>query len=80
MVNSSCDLDLEVTEYTDTLPLCICDEGEEEGDDVFCYYETSVDESVAASAPWKTYVVLCELFMRIFPCCLLVTLNFLMVR
>ncbi len=83
MVSSSCDIDMEVTEDTEYLPLCICeggDDGEGDGDDVTCYYETSVDESVAESAPWRTYVVLCELMMRILPCCLLVVLNFLMVR
>ncbi len=79
VVPSTCLLVDEVTWETTSVPTCDC--GRDDHDDRYtCYYETQPLAGVATSPIWKTYVVLCELMMRILPCVLLVVLTFLMIR
>jgi len=65
---------------------CLCEERSEgsgeglTGAGYTCYYEAGVQEEVASSAIWRTYIVLCELFMRFLPCLILTGLTIFMAR
>jgi len=60
---------------------CSCEEHRDHAEEGYtCFYDKGVQRGVAESEVWRTYIVLCELLMRLIPCATLAFLTTAMAR